>query len=40
VIPKSANPDRIAENADVFGFSLSDDEVAALDALGSGARRD
>jgi len=40
VIPKSANADRIAQNADVFGFSLDEDEVAALDALGSGARRD
>jgi diketogulonate reductase-like aldo/keto reductase len=34
VIPKSANPERIAENADVLGFSLTNDEVAALDALG------
>lgn len=40
VIPKSSNPERIAENADVFGFSLTADEVAALDGLGSGARRD
>jgi 2,5-diketo-D-gluconate reductase A len=40
VIPKSTNADRIAENADVFGFSLSAEEVTALDELGSGARRD
>jgi diketogulonate reductase-like aldo/keto reductase len=40
VIPKSANADRIAENADVFGFALTEDEVATLDDLGSGARRD
>ncbi len=40
VIPKSANADRIAENADVFGFTLDRDEIAALDELGSGARRD
>lgn len=40
VIPKSANPKRIAENADVFGFELTADEIAVLDALGSGARRD
>jgi diketogulonate reductase-like aldo/keto reductase len=40
VIPKSANADRIAENADVLGFSLGADEVAELDDLGSGARRD
>jgi 2,5-diketo-D-gluconate reductase A len=35
VIPKSTRPERIRSNADVFGFSLSDDEMAALDALGS-----
>jgi len=40
VIPKSTDADRIAENADVFGFSLSDGEIAALDDLGSGARRE
>ena len=40
VIPKSANPRRIGENADVFDFTLRDDEVATLDELGSGARRD
>jgi 2,5-diketo-D-gluconate reductase A len=40
VIPKSANPERIAQNADVFGFALTPREVAALDDLGSGARRD
>jgi diketogulonate reductase-like aldo/keto reductase len=34
VIPKSSNPERIAANADVAGFSLSPDDVAALDALG------
>jgi len=40
VIPKSAHRDRIAENAGVFGFELSDDELAEIDALGPGARRD
>jgi diketogulonate reductase-like aldo/keto reductase len=34
VIPKSVNADRIRSNADVAGFSLSDDDMAALDALG------
>lgn len=34
VIPKSANPERIRANADVDGFTLSPDDVAALDALG------
>lgn len=33
-IPKSATPERQAENLDVFGFDLSDDEVAAITALG------
>jgi diketogulonate reductase-like aldo/keto reductase len=33
VIPKSANRDRIAANFDLFGFSLSDQEVARVDAL-------
>ena len=40
VIPKSSHRERIAENADVFGFALRDDETAELDALGSRARRD
>jgi 2,5-diketo-D-gluconate reductase A len=34
VIPKSANPDRIAANWNVFGFSLTVDELARIDALG------
>jgi diketogulonate reductase-like aldo/keto reductase len=34
VIPKSTNADRIRSNADVGGFELSPDDVAALDALG------
>jgi 2,5-diketo-D-gluconate reductase A len=33
VIPKSANPKRIATNLDLFGFSLSAEEVAAIDGL-------
>jgi len=32
-IPRSSNPGRIAENLDVFDFSLSDDEVARIGAL-------
>ncbi|HEY2777181.1 MAG TPA: aldo/keto reductase [Gaiellaceae bacterium] len=40
VIPKSTKPKRIDENADVFGFALTEDEIASLDDLGSGARQD
>lgn len=35
VIPKSARPDRIRSNFDLFGFSLSPAELAELDALAS-----
>lgn len=33
-LPKSATPSRQAENADVFGFELSDAEMAAITGLG------
>ena len=33
-IPKSANPERQAANIDIFGFELTDAEVAAISALG------
>ena len=34
VIPKSVNTDRIRSNADVGGFTLTDEDMTALDALG------
>jgi diketogulonate reductase-like aldo/keto reductase len=33
VITKSTHRDRIEENAQIFDFSLSDEDMAALDAL-------
>ncbi|MDM7831461.1 aldo/keto reductase [Cellulomonas edaphi] len=33
VIPKSTDPDRLASNLDVFGFELTDEEMARIDAL-------
>jgi 2,5-diketo-D-gluconate reductase A len=33
-LPKSATPERQRANLDVFGFELSDDQVAAITALG------
>src|SRR5215207_5090613 len=38
VIPKSVRPSRIAESLDVFGFELTGDELAAIDALDTGVR--
>ena len=38
VIPKSVTPSRIRSNADVFGFELSDDDLAAIASLDSGQR--
>jgi len=33
VIPRSSNPQRIAENANIFDFELSDDEMKRIAAL-------
>lgn len=35
-IPKTATPERLRENLDVFGFALAADEVAALTAIDTG----
>jgi diketogulonate reductase-like aldo/keto reductase len=38
VIPKSVTPSRIAENADIFGFSLDVDDLASMAGLNRGER--
>jgi diketogulonate reductase-like aldo/keto reductase len=37
-IPKSTNPQRIAENFDVFDFQLTEGQLAAIDGLDTGRR--
>jgi diketogulonate reductase-like aldo/keto reductase len=39
VIPKSATPERIAANLDVFGFSLDETELRRIDELSGAVRR-
>lgn len=38
VIPKSSNPERIAQNIDVFNFELTAAELASIDGLDRGVR--
>ncbi|RNB89928.1 aldo/keto reductase [Brevibacillus fluminis] len=38
VIPKSATPSRIAENAAIYDFALNDEEMASIDALNQDKR--
>jgi len=37
-LPKSDKPSRIVENADVYDFELSGEEMSTLDGLDKGAR--
>ena len=40
VIPGSSNPDHIAENLDLFGFELTDDEMAQIASLERAEKHD
>ena len=40
VIPGSSNPDHIRENLTLFGFELTDEEMAQIAALERGEKHD
>ena len=40
VIPGSSNPEHIEENLDLFGFELTEDEMASINALDRGEKHD
>lgn len=40
VIPGSSNPDHIRENLDLFGFALTDEEMASVNALDRNEKHD
>lgn len=38
-IPRSSNPERLAQNLDIFDFTLTADEIAAISALDDGTEK-
>jgi 2,5-diketo-D-gluconate reductase A len=38
VIPKSASPERLAENISIVGFELDESDLVAIDSLEAGLR--
>ncbi len=35
ILPKSSSAERMADNLDLYGFELSDEQMAAVTALGA-----